>query len=124
MVVLQQPRHLHFEVRTDTTILFINTSDRKLANGPYVVCKATGRIHPVCRLYKDTHHAFLKAILPIRTRKGNFRTFKSPLSSIERLPSSSKQRMIAVPSRLYSTPSKSRPLAGVSHQVSYPQPAR
>ncbi|KAF7508712.1 hypothetical protein GJ744_008959 [Endocarpon pusillum] len=118
VVVLQQPRHLHCELRTDTPILFINTSDRRLANGPYVVCKATGRIHPVCRLYKDTHHAFVKAILPIRTRKDNFHTFslsasESPMSSIGRLPSTSQQRMIAVPSRLYTMPSKSRPLAGL-----------
>ncbi len=107
------------EVKTNTTVLTISTSNIKLSDGPYVLCRATGGIHSVCKLYEDTHHAFVNGILPRTSEKDDFRmlilsTEATAVGSHAQVPSQPQHLKIPVPSRLYSRRSTSKPLAGVS----------
>jgi hypothetical protein len=114
VILLLQPHDLRCEVTSNTAVLTISKSNLRLANGPYVLCKATRQIHCVCRLYEDTHHAFVSGILPRTRSKDDFRTLEPPT----RNPSSLGLVQVPVPSRLYHEPCESKPLAGVSMKKS------
>ncbi|KAK0664263.1 Amidase 1 [Lasiodiplodia hormozganensis] len=79
-----------------------------IPSGPYFVSTATGNIFKAYRLYRDDHLAFTQPVisderdgfLPLPATTGDLMT-----------------RSIAVPSRLYTTPSASQPLAGLRFAV-------
>jgi hypothetical protein len=101
-------------------VLTISKSDSRLSEGPYVLCKATRQIHYVCRLYEDTHHAFVSGILPRTRSKDDFRTLELSTRTL----SLSELVQVPVPSRLYYEACESKPLAGVSmRKVAQLEPA-
>lgn len=73
-------------------------------SGPYFFNPASGAVYPVYRLYDDFSHSFTQSLL--HKPDGSFQ----PLSAGTYV---SGTLTIGVPSRLYFTPSKEKPLAGV-----------
>ena len=105
------------EVKSDACVLTISISDLKLANGPYLLCKATKQIFSVCRLYSGTHHAFFYGILLQARRRdvSHALSVKTTRAGLEDpLASTPEFVQIPVPSRLYFRPSRRKPLVGVS----------
>ncbi|KAL3457272.1 amidase signature domain-containing protein [Aspergillus heterothallicus] len=75
-----------------------------LPNGPYFVSTKSGSVFEAHRLYEDTHYAFLEPA--ISDGQGGYRALSVTTEGI-------LGRSIAVPSRLYSTVTAEKPLAGL-----------
>jgi len=78
-----------------------------LSSGPYFA-KITGNhvtLHEAWRLYSDTYEAFFYGVFP--ASEDSYATLHYSL------PDSHGSATVAVPSRLYFTPSLEKPLAGV-----------
>lgn len=73
-------------------------------SGPYFLQTSTGNLHSAYRLYEDFAGAFTQSLLQ-RPDEG-FQTLSAQVPG-------SASVTIGVPSRLYYTPSKSKPLAGI-----------
>ncbi|KIP04251.1 hypothetical protein PHLGIDRAFT_120887 [Phlebiopsis gigantea 11061_1 CR5-6] len=71
--------------------------------GPYVVETATGKVFEVWRLYSDENQAFLYGTIP--DGKGGFSQLSAHVDGASTV-------SVAVPSRLYFTPTAKQPLAG------------
>ena len=72
--------------------------------GPYFIEISTGKLHPVYRLYTDITSSFSQSLL--QTPSGTFQPLSAQISGASSL-------TIGVPSRIYSIPTKEKPLAGV-----------
>lgn len=93
-----------FAQETHQTKLFLGqgtnvTLSATIPNGPYFVSAATGSIFKTYRLYPDHNLAFTQAA--VSDERGGFLAIPGMANSV------------AVPSRLYYTPSASQPLAGL-----------
>ncbi|RSM14451.1 hypothetical protein CDV31_005468 [Fusarium ambrosium] len=75
-----------------------------IPSGPYFLRTATGTLHQAFRLYEDFAGAFTESLL--QRPDGQFQTLSAQIPA-------SASITIGVPSRLYFTPSKEKPLAGV-----------
>lgn len=75
-----------------------------IPSGPYFLNPATGQVHRAFRLYDDFSNSFYQALL--QQPDGQFQTLSAQIPA-------SASVTIGVPSRLYFTPSKEKPLAGV-----------
>ncbi|KAJ5678862.1 hypothetical protein N7462_007106 [Penicillium macrosclerotiorum] len=75
-----------------------------LPNGPYFISPRTGYIFKAYRLYSDHQLAFTEAV--ISDERGTF----MPLPTVTE---GSMSKSVAVPSRLYNTPTADKPLAGL-----------
>ena len=73
-------------------------------SGPYFLDTSTGEAYPAFRLYDDFAGAFSQSLL--QRPDGRFQTLSAQVPS-------SGSLTIGVPSRLYFTPTKEKPLAGV-----------
>ncbi|OJI98854.1 hypothetical protein ASPVEDRAFT_162398 [Aspergillus versicolor CBS 583.65] len=78
--------------------------DSRVPSGPYFLDTSTGHAYPVFRLYDDFAGAFSQSLL--QRPDGRFQTLSAQAPSAGSL-------TIGVPSRLYFTPTKEKPLAGV-----------
>ncbi|KAK0609894.1 amidase signature domain-containing protein [Bombardia bombarda] len=87
-------------------VVHLPTEAFHLSQGPYFLY--TGRLHHVYRLYPDTAGAFVVATVPA-DNNGTFRSLDASAYG-EEYPST---LTIAVPSRLYFTPTKAKPYAGL-----------
>ena len=83
-------------------------NDTNLAEGPYVINKATGELLAICRLFSDTHQAFISGVVPDPQSPSSFKEL------VVETAESHLGQNIAVPSRLYDEDTEMRPLAGVS----------
>ncbi|KAI1373808.1 amidase signature enzyme [Hypoxylon crocopeplum] len=79
-----------------------------LPKGPYFVSAATGNIFKVHRLYGDDNLAFIQGI--VSDENGGYTSLPAVTENI-------MTKSIAVPSRLYYTPSDDQPLAGLRFGV-------
>ncbi|KAF4466356.1 Glutamyl-tRNA(Gln) amidotransferase subunit A [Fusarium albosuccineum] len=79
-------------------------SDESAAPGPYFVQTATGDVFQAYRLYPDTNQAFIQS--SYQDPDGTHHPLRAASFSAGGL-------TVAVPSRLYYTPTKDKPLAGV-----------
>ncbi|KAF5003629.1 hypothetical protein FDECE_9835 [Fusarium decemcellulare] len=79
-------------------------SDESAAPGPYFVQTATGDVFQAYRLYPDTNQAFIQS--SYQDPSGTHHPLRAASFSAGGL-------TVAVPSRLYYTPTKDKPLAGV-----------
>ncbi|KAL2840073.1 amidase signature domain-containing protein [Aspergillus pseudoustus] len=93
---------------TSHTSFVIGLSGIQVPSGPYFVDTFTGEAYPVFRLYDDFAGAFSQSLL--QTPDGHFQ----PLSAQG---PSSGSITIGVPSRLYFTQTKEKPLVGVRSGV-------
>ncbi len=84
--------------------VIVPLSPRTVPSGPYFLEVATGALHPVYRLYEDFAGAFSESLL--QKPDGSFQTLSAQVPS-------SASLTIGVPSRLYSTRTAAKPLAGV-----------
>ena len=80
-----------------------------LAQGPYVLDSLTGDIYQPWRLYPDHNQAYLQAVY-YESDSGFFHPLSAGVSGAASL-------AIAVPSRLYYTPTADKPLAGLRISV-------
>ncbi|RSL83678.1 hypothetical protein CEP52_016648 [Fusarium oligoseptatum] len=85
-----------------STILTLQNAD--IPSGPYFLRTTTGTLHQAFRLYEDFAGAFTESLL--QRPDGRFQTLSAQIPA-------SASITIGVPSRLYFTPSKEKPLAGV-----------
>ncbi|RDW56564.1 hypothetical protein BP6252_14092 [Coleophoma cylindrospora] len=76
----------------------------KLPNGPYFASPVTGNIFKAHRLYPDYNLAFMEPALS--DEKGGYIPLAATTEGL-------MQRSVAVPSRLYFTPTAAKPLAGL-----------
>ncbi|CAH0052226.1 unnamed protein product [Clonostachys solani] len=76
----------------------------QIPSGPYFLDTYTGEVHQAFRLYDDFAGAFTQSLL--QKPDGTFQTLSAHVQS-------SASLTIGVPSRLYFTPTKEKPLAGV-----------
>jgi len=83
---------------------FVSLANTKVPSGPYFLEVATGKVYPVYRLYEDFAGAFMESVLP--TPDGKFQVLAAHIPGSAAL-------TIGVPSRLYFTKTKAKPLAGV-----------
>lgn len=79
-----------------------------IPSGPYFVSTATGSIFKAYRLYRDDYVAFTQPV--VSDERDGFLSLSATSGDL-------MTRSIAVPSRLYSTPSASQPLAGLRFAV-------
>ncbi|XXG98842.1 hypothetical protein Hte_005172 [Hypoxylon texense] len=79
-----------------------------LPKGPYFVSSATGNVFKVHRLYGDDYLAFIQGV--VSDEKGGYTSLPAVTENI-------MTKSIAVPSRLYYTPSEEQPLAGLRFGV-------
>lgn len=86
----------------------LGKKDDKVASGPYFVNTVTGKAHRVYRLYDDFAQSFTQSLL--QKQDGTFQTFSAGVGTLGTL-------TIGVPSRLYYTKTKDKPLAGVRFGV-------
>ncbi|KAJ5771067.1 uncharacterized protein N7511_003118 [Penicillium nucicola] len=77
---------------------------KNIPNGPYFVSTKTGKIFKAYRLYEDTNLAFLEPA--ISDEQGGVLRLMATSESV-------LGRSVAVPSRLYFTPTAEKPLAGL-----------
>lgn len=84
--------------------IFPLAEDSNVSSGPYFLDTSTGEVHQAFRLYDDFAGAFTQSLL--QTPEGDFQTLSAQIPS-------SASLTIGVPSRLYFTPTKEKPLAGV-----------
>ncbi|KAL6410783.1 glutamyl-tRNA subunit a [Ilyonectria robusta] len=75
-----------------------------LAKGPYFVSAATGDVYKAHRLYDDDYLAFIQGV--VDDENGGYMSLSAVTENV-------MAKSIAVPSRLYSTPSDEKPLAGL-----------
>ncbi|KAH6991375.1 glutamyl-tRNA amidotransferase [Ilyonectria sp. MPI-CAGE-AT-0026] len=75
-----------------------------IPSGPYFLQTSTGDVHQAYRLYEDFAGAFTQSLL--QRPDGRFQTLSAQVTT-------SASVTVGVPSRLYFTPSQSKPLAGV-----------
>ncbi|KAK5655494.1 hypothetical protein OQA88_5765 [Cercophora sp. LCS_1] len=87
--------------KSTSIVSLVNT---KIPSGPYFLEVSTGNLHPVYRLYQDFAGAFTESLLP--TPDGKFQVLSAQIPG-------SSSLTIGVPSRLYFTKTKAKPLAGV-----------
>ncbi|KAI0337273.1 amidase signature enzyme [Trametopsis cervina] len=76
---------------------------KAIPNGPYLVDPPTGNIYEAWRLYSDTNGACLYGTIP--DGKGGYKQLPAHIDG-------DASQSVAVPSRLYFTPSTQKPLAG------------
>ncbi|KND89005.1 Amidase 1 [Tolypocladium ophioglossoides CBS 100239] len=88
----------------DDSSLILPLNSTTVPSGPYFLEIATGALYPVYRLYDDFSDSFTESLL--QTPNGTFQ----PLSA--QVPGSATLT-IGVPSRLYFTKTREKPLAGV-----------
>lgn len=62
MILLLQPADVKHGFKSKR-IFSVDKSKSRLTDGPYVVSKSTGHIFPVYKMFSDTHHAFVSAIV-------------------------------------------------------------
>ena len=87
-----------------TTSILVPLDNEEVPPGPYFIETATGNLYPVYRLYSDITSSFSQTLL--QKPDGTFQPLSAQIAGASAL-------TIGVPSRLYSTPSPSKPLAGV-----------
>lgn len=87
-----------------TTSYRVSVTNSTAPSGPYFLEKGTGALHQVYRLYDDFAGSFTTPLL--QTPQGTFRPLSAQVASSATL-------TIGVPSRLYSTKTTDKPLAGV-----------
>lgn len=85
----------------ESTVVELDGGD--IPSGPYFLDISTGAVHQVYRLYDDFSGAFAQSLL--QRPDGHFQTLSAQVPSAASL-------TIGVPSRLYFTPTKDKPLAG------------
>ncbi|TQS33310.1 hypothetical protein Golomagni_06350, partial [Golovinomyces magnicellulatus] len=88
----------------DKAVLVHSLEGAKLASGPYFVNSKTGNAHRVFRLYDDYAQSFTQSV--IQQEDGSFEQLRGRVGTLD-------TPTVAVPSRLYYTKTKERPLAGV-----------
>lgn len=84
--------------------LIVPLADSDLPSGPYFLELATGKVYQAYRLYSDFGSVFTEPLL--QKPDGTFQTLSAQIPGFN-------SPAIAVPSRLYYTPSTEQPLAGV-----------
>ncbi|KAL6360036.1 hypothetical protein LRP88_05734 [Fusarium phalaenopsidis] len=89
-------------VNISSTVLPLQNTD--IPSGPYFLQTVTGTLHQAFRLYEDFAGAFTQSLL--QRPDGRFQTLSAQIPA-------SASITIGVPSRLYFTPNKEKPLAGV-----------
>lgn len=87
-----------------TTAYRVSVTNSTAPSGPYFLEKSTGALHQVYRLYDDFAGSFTTPLL--QTPQGTFQPLSAQVASSATL-------TIGVPSRLYSTKTTDKPLAGV-----------
>lgn len=93
---------------TNVTGAISATLNSTIPSGPYFVSAATGSIFKAYRLYRDDYVAFTQPV--ISDERDGFLSLPATTGDL-------MTRSVAVPSRLYSTPSTSKPLAGLRFAV-------
>ncbi|KAI1442733.1 glutamyl-tRNA amidotransferase [Annulohypoxylon stygium] len=88
----------------DTSSIFSLPQNSNIPSGPYFLDLSTSELHRPFRLYNDFSGAFTQSLLQKPT--GDFQVLSAQIPAADTL-------TIGVPSRLYYTPSKEKPLAGV-----------
>ncbi|UNI16079.1 centractin- actin- protein of the dynactin complex [Purpureocillium takamizusanense] len=88
----------------DTLSTVLPLQSAGIPSGPYFLDTSTGQVYQAYRLYEDFAGAFTQSLL--QGPDGRFQTLSA------QVPASASVTM-GVPSRLYFTPSKRKPLAGV-----------
>ncbi|KAJ5232560.1 centractin- actin- protein of the dynactin complex [Penicillium chermesinum] len=88
----------------DTASTVLRLQEPSTPSGPYFLAPWTGEIYQAYRLYEDFAGAFTQSLL-----QGPDKTFQTLSAQVP----SSGSLTIGVPSRLYFTPSKKQPLAGI-----------
>lgn len=92
-------------VAFDKAVVVHSTDDgAKLPSGPYFVNRASGHAHKVFRLYDDYAQSFTQSV--IQQDDGSFEQLRGKVGTLG-------TPTVAVPSRLYYTKTKEKPLAGV-----------
>lgn len=91
-------------VSDSTTSYRVSVTNSSAPSGPYFLEKSTGALHQVYRLYDDFAGSFTAPLL--QTPQGTFQPLSAQVESSATL-------TIGVPSRLYSTKTADKPLAGV-----------
>lgn len=89
----------------DVTSTVIVTGDRELPPGPYFLCGAN--VHQAWKLYPDDLDAFQTTVVPRDTS-----STQTEFIPVHFLDPQGIWKNVAVPSRLYFSPSKEKPLAG------------
>ncbi|KID65350.1 glutamyl-tRNA(Gln) amidotransferase, subunit A, partial [Metarhizium hybridum] len=92
---------------TISKLVFGNT-DRIVPSGPYFLHTSTGNAYQAYRLFADTNQAFIQS--SYQDPQDTHHPLRAAISSDAGL-------TVAVPSRLYYTPTKDKPLAGVRISV-------
>lgn len=82
----------------------LGKKDDDVASGPYFMNTVTGKAHRVYRLYDDFAQSFTQSVL--QKQDETFQTFSAGIGTLGTL-------TIGVPSRLYYTKTKDKPLSGV-----------
>jgi len=83
---------------------FVSLKTSNIPSGPYFLEVRTGQVYPVYRLYEDFAGAFMQPVIP--APDGGFQVMSAQIPGSAAL-------TIGVPSRLYFTKTKEKPLAGV-----------
>ncbi|MBE3043825.1 hypothetical protein IMZ48_14870 [Candidatus Bathyarchaeota archaeon] len=91
-------------VINDMTSFIVPLDNRKVPPGPYFIEVATGKLHPVYRLYSDITDSFSQPLL--QTPSGIFQPLSAQVSGASAM-------TVGVPSRIYYTPTEEKPLAGI-----------
>lgn len=121
VVLLQSPQRK--SVDHGKRIFSIDKFKLKLAPGPYIIERTTGRIFAVYRLYTDSHRAFLNGIVHETESRTSFREIRTTSGSVStrvclEYEDNKAPVVVPVPSRLYFKHSQRLPLVGVSKMLS------
>ncbi|KJZ76406.1 hypothetical protein HIM_04135 [Hirsutella minnesotensis 3608] len=94
---------LNTAYRADSPSMVLPLENTQIPQGPYFLNSLTGNLHQAFRLYEDFAGAFIQSL--IQLPEGSFQTLSAQIPA-------SVSSTIGVPSRLYFTPTKEKPLAG------------
>ncbi|KAI0767056.1 amidase signature enzyme [Fomes fomentarius] len=103
LLLAQRKFGIDFVILSDKYLLGVGLT-KSLPSGPYFLETTTGNIFEAYRLYNDENQSFLYGTIPDST--GGFQILSA------RIPGAATET-IGVPSRLYFTPTASKPLAGM-----------
>jgi hypothetical protein len=68
VIILPSAENVNCESDFNGTAVALQAG-QQLSNGPYVIESRTGAVYSVARLFKDTHYAFFRGLLPDAGRK-------------------------------------------------------
>ena len=116
VLILQNPQNSRICVAQNGTLVSLASKSTHLPTGPYAIRPSTGEILRVSRLYQDDYSAFIGGSLAFSPRLQSFHWLSIGVSKLDHTLTHSlifNQNRIAVPSRLGSESTPTRPLAAV-----------